>query len=252
VSFALLPGAVEGFLVAFARIGALVMLLPGLGERALPARARLVLALLLTLAALPALGLGGTTPGPPLLIRLIGEVLTGLALGLSVRLVLAALDVAASIAAQTVGLSFAQVLDPTQGQQAEILTTFFRLFGVVLIFATDLHHLALAGIVASFQALPVGRGLPVDDLAGLVVRIAGEVLHAGVRIAAPFMVFGLVFNLGLGMASRMAPQVQLFYLAMPLALMLGLAGLGMMLGAGGTQFLTLYSGLLETLVPAGR
>lgn len=239
-------------MIAFARVGALVMLLPGFGERAIPVRQRLALALLLTLMLLPIVREHLEAAKAAALPRLMGELLLGVALGLCARLALAALDVAASLASQTIGLSFAQMYDPTQGQQAEMLTGFFRMLGVCLIFATDLHHVALAGIADSYTTLPVGAAPAVGDVSALMVRLVGEVFHAGVRIAAPFLVFGLVFNLGLGLASRLAPQVQLFFLTMPAGILLGLMALSLMLGPAGETFLEAVRAVLALLFPGAR
>lgn len=250
MNLALAPGLAESFMVAFARVGALVMLMPGLGERAIPMRQRLVLALALTLIVLPivreaTLGTGMAIP------RLMGEALLGLSIGLAGRIAMAALDIAGGLISQSIGLSMAQVLDPAQGQQGETLSVFLRMLGVGLIFAGDLHHLALAGIVGSYEVLPVGTRLPQGDLAEFVLHLVRDVFAAGVRISAPFVVFGLVFNVGLGLAARLTPQVQLFFLAMPVALIIGLAILMPALGVGMGQFLALVRLAAGLLVPGG-
>jgi len=252
MQFALLPGWVEAFAIAFARIGVLVVLLPGIGERALPMRFRAGLAFILTLVALPTVREASAAASGGPVERLIGEMLIGLALGLAARVTLASLDVAANLIAQSIGLSFAQVLDPTQGQQAEMLTGFFRLLGVMLILTGDWHHVALAGIFDSYTALPPGLAAPAGDAAQLMLMLVSEVFHAGVRIAAPFLVFGLVFNLGLGLASRMAPQIQLFFLTMPAGLLLGAAALALVLEPAGRQFLALHGAVLGQIFGTGR
>ena len=250
MNLALAPGLAESFMVAFARVGALVMLMPGIGERAIPMRQRLVLALALTLIVLPmvreiTLARGMALP------RMLGEALLGLSIGLAGRIAMAALDIAGGLIAQSIGLSMAQVLDPAQGQQGETLSVFLRMLGVSLIFAGDLHHLALAGIVGSYELLPVGTSLPQGDLAELVLKLVRDVFETGLRIAAPFVVFGLVFNVGLGLAARLTPQVQLFFLAMPVALIIGLAILMPALGMGMGQFLALVRSAVSLLTPGG-
>jgi len=251
IGLSLAPGLAEALMIAFARIGTLVMLLPGLGERVLPARQRLVLALALTVIVLPEVREGlAAAPGMPVR-HLIAEVLLGLALGIMARLTLAALDVAGVVMSQTVGLSMAMVLDPSRGQQGDILSGFLRMFGLTLIFAADLHHVALAGIVGSYGAVPVGAGLPIGDLAELMIRLMGEVFHTGLRIAAPFLVFGLVFNVGLGLAAKLAPQVQLFFLAMPAGILMGLAALALILAVTARQIVAHTGAVFTLLFPAG-
>ncbi|HRJ70055.1 MAG TPA: flagellar biosynthetic protein FliR [Beijerinckiaceae bacterium] len=222
VTLALLPGFAEAFMLAFARIGTMIMLLPGLGERAIPARMRLAVAVLLTLLLQPGLGRPEVAP----LAGLLSEMAIGAVLGLSARLVLAAAETAGSFAAQGVGLSFAQVVDPTQGQQGDALAAFFRMTGVLIVFATDLHHLAIAGIAGSYQALPPGAPVHIADGLTAFLSTLARAFAAAVMLAAPFLVFGLVFNLGTGLLGRLAPQIQVFFLAVPLSVALGVLLLG--------------------------
>ena len=246
-----LPGFSEAFLIAFARVGALMLALPGLGERTLPARPRLLLALFVTLLVLPGVRDSLTGARAPALGIVLQEVLLGLAIGTCGRMTVAALEMAGSFIATTIGLSFAQALDPAQGQQAEIVARFLRMFGVVLIFAGDLHHQALAGIVHSYQTLPVGAVLPVGDFAELFITISSGAIRAALGIAAPLLVFGFVFNAGLGLCARLAPQIQIFFLAMPVSVVLGLAALALLIGAMGLRFQEFAREIFTLILPAG-
>ena len=131
------------FLLMFARIGTMVMLLPGLGEVAIPMRVRLVVALALTAVLFPLhrslFQVNLQTPGP-VMILLAQELLIGAVLGLTARLAISALQVAGSIVAQQLGLGFVTAVDPTQGQQGVIVGNFLTVLGITLLFATDLHH----------------------------------------------------------------------------------------------------------------
>lgn len=236
-------------LVAFARIGALVSLLPGLGERVLPGRQRLALALFLCLIVMPQVRAGLAAGQGSLMHRMVGEALIGLALGACGRLVLSTMETAGSLMAQSVGLSFAQAVDPGQGGQGEVIATFFRLAGVALIFATDLHHLLIAGIVGSYAHLPVGAALPVGDMMELFLRLVSETFRAGAGIAAPFIVFGFVFNVGLGLAAKLTPQLQLFFIAMPVSVVLGVAALALTISGAGTRFIDLAVAVFAELLP---
>lgn len=249
MQLSLTPEMVTAGGLAFARIGGLVMLMPGLGERVLPARQRLVIALALVLIVLPdAMAASAKLRGPALPI-MVTEAVLGLALGTCARLILATMEMAGNVIATNIGLSFAQVMDPTQGQQGEILGTFLRLSGVALIFAADLHHLALAGVVGSYEALPIGIVLPTGDLVALITRIVSETFRTALAIAAPFVVFGFIFNLGLGLAAKLTPQLQLFFVAMPLSVVLGLAALALTMDATAQRFTTLAREILTLILP---
>ena len=111
----LLPSIAAAFLLTFARIGTLVMLMPGVGEQLVSPRLRLAFALLLSLILFPTVRpllpmQGGAIAGPGLIALLIGELLVGLVLGLTVRMVLAALQTAGMIVSQQLGLSYAMTV----------------------------------------------------------------------------------------------------------------------------------------------
>src|SRR5438876_843389 len=145
VSF--LPAYGAAFMLMFARIGTMVMLLPGVGELSVPSRVRLVVALILTAVLFPlhqaAYTIDLRSPGP-VLIALGQELLIGVVLGMTARLTISALQTAGSVIAQQLGLGFVTAVDPTQGQQGIIVGNFLTLLGVTMIFATDLHHLVIA------------------------------------------------------------------------------------------------------------
>lgn len=154
----LLPGIASAYLITFARIGTLIMLMPGIGEQTVPPRLRLAFALLTALVLFPTVRplLGGTegVAGPRLIGLLFGETIIGLVLGLTVRMILAALQTAGVIIAAQVGLSYAMTVDPNQGGQQVAIGNFLSLLGITLIFAADLHHLAIEGVARSYEVLP--------------------------------------------------------------------------------------------------
>ncbi len=231
-----IPELATAFMLTFARVGTLVMLMPGIGEQMIPARARLGLALLLTLVLFPLtrtlLPAGGT---PPAVIGvLIGEIAVGLVLGLAVRMVVGALQTAGNIVAQQLGLAFAMSVDPAMGGQQAAIGNFLTLLGITLIFAADLHHVALMAIRDSYAFLPPARVPEVGDAAMLAMRAVGRGFALAVQISAPFIAFGILFNLGLGVLSRLMPQLQVFFIAMPASILIGmlvlLAVVGVMMG----------------------
>jgi len=232
----LIPEIAAAFLLTFARVGTLVMLLPGVGEQSLSSRARLSFAILLTLVMFPATQ--GSLPmgegGPQLITLLLGEILVGLMLGLATRLVMGALQTAGTVIAQQIGLGFAMTVDPAMGGQQAAVGNFLTLLGITLIFATDLHHLAIAAIRNSYDLLPPG-GLPSPgDAAALGVQAAARGFRLAIQISAPFLVFGILFNLGLGVLARLMPQMPVFFLALPATILLGmiilLTAVGVMMG----------------------
>ena len=235
MQLAILPQIGALFVLVFARVGTMVMLMPGIGERFIFSRARLSLAFFIALVILPMARPSLSVPPdlPALLTLLVGEVLIGLVIGVCARLVMAALQTAGTILAQAMGLGFAMTVDPTGGAQNPSIGNFLTMLGITLVLTSDLHHLAIAAVHESYRLLPPGGTPAVDDVMRLAIRSAGQGFAIAVQIAAPFIVFGLLFNLGLGVLARMMPQLQVFFLAVPASIFGGmlilLAVLGVMM-----------------------
>ena len=250
VSF--LPAYAAAFMLVFARIGTMVMLLPGLGELTVSPRVRLTLALVLAAVIMPlhrdAYQIDLRAFGP-VLFMLAQELLVGAVLGMIARLTISGLQVAGAVVAQQVGLGFVTAVDPTQGQQGMLVGNFLSVLGVTLIFATDLHHLLIAALNDSYALFRPGEVPIVGDIAGVITGTAASAFRIGVQLAAPFLVFGLLFNLGLGLLSRLMPQMQVYFVGMPLSIMVGFLILALVLGAMMTTFLDHVEGVLHLLTP---
>ncbi|CAN7313456.1 flagellar biosynthetic protein FliR [Bosea sp. LjRoot237] len=236
MQIAILPEISALFVLVFARVGTLVMLMPGIGERFILSRGRLSLAFFVALVILPMARSTITVPQDPAGLGglLISEIMVGLVIGATVRLLMGALQTAGFIIAQTLGLGFAVTVDPTGGLQNPSLANFLSMLGITLILATDLHHLALAAIHESYRLLPPGGFPEIGDVMTLAVKAMAQGFSLAVQISAPFIVFGLLFNLGLGVLARLMPQMQVFFLAVPASILGGmlvfLATVGVMMG----------------------
>lgn len=233
MTFQILPNEVAAFVLILARVGALVMLLPSLGEENISPRFRLTVAVMLSFVFWPfARPLYNANAADPagLVLLLLSEVAVGLALGLVGRFVMSALSVAGNVIANQLGLGFVMTVDPTQGQQGAIVGTFLTLVGLAMIFATDLHHLAIGAVAASYDAFRPGDFPGSGDAARLATTAMGNAFKIGIQLSAPFLVFGMIFNVGLGVLSRLMPQLQVFFIAAPLSLMAGFALLALVVG----------------------
>jgi flagellar biosynthetic protein FliR len=252
IDITFLPALAAAYLLAFARIGTMLMLLPGLGEMSVPVRLRLTVALVLTAVVMPlhrsAYQIDLNTLGP-VLVLLIQEMLVGFLLGVTARLTMSALQLAGSIVAQQLGLGFVTAVDPTQGQQGVIIGNFLTLLGVTLLFATNLHHLLIGALDSSYTLFRPGEIPFTGDMAALATQTIAGAFRISVQLSAPFLVFGLLFNLGLGLLSRLMPQMQVFFVAMPLSIMAGLLILVFVLGSMMTVFLGYSEGVLRQLAP---
>jgi flagellar biosynthetic protein FliR len=219
------------------------MLIPGLGESFIPPRIRLAFALSLALMMFPlvyqaAPHLPSDAAGVALAV--IREMLIGLMIGGVLRLFMTSLASAGEITSLATTLSFAQTANPMQAQPSTTLGTFLGLIGIVLIFTTNLHHLFIAAIVQSYDLFPFTRSLTVADAGQLAVQTVSKGFALGLQLAAPVVVFSLIFNIATGVVGRVMPQFQVFFVATPLILLLGLSIFALSLGVIGMVWVDRY------------
>ena len=250
VSF--LPALAAAFLLVFARIGTMIMLVPTLGEVNIPARIRLGIALALTLILLPLqrnayqVNLENLAPLPVLLVH---EILIGLVLGATAKVTISALTVAGSIIAQQLGLGFVTAVDPTQGQQGIVVGNLLTILGITFLFATDMHHLVIAALTDSYKIFKPGELISSGDAASLATKSFALAFKIGVQLSAPFLVFGLVFNLGLGVLARLMPQMQVYFVGAPLSIMLGFLILVVVIATMMGAFVDYFVLIMHELTP---
>jgi flagellar biosynthetic protein FliR len=252
IDVSMLPALAAAFMLVFARIGAMVMLLPGLGESNIPVRIKLSIALLLTLIILPLhrqayqVDIGSMAS---LLVLMMHEIVIGILLGATARVTLAALQVAGSVIAQQMGLGFVTSVDPTQGQQGVLIGNFLTMLGVTLLFATDSHHLVIAALNDSYKIFAPGESMASGDVASLATRAFSAAFRIGLQLSAPFLVFGLVFNIGLGVLARLMPQMQVYFVGVPFSILAGFLILALVITAMMGSFLDYFVGVMHDMMP---
>lgn len=240
----LVADEVFGILLLFVRVGGALLLLPGFGEPYVLSRFRLLLGLLLALALAGPLGpsLPAMPDEPLALARLIGtEALLGLFLGAAARLLFAALHVAGTVIAFQSGLAAASIFDPNEATQGTLPGNFLTTTALVILFLIDGHHMLLQALAASYAGLPAGAALPLGDMADLLARLLNEAFATGIRIAAPLLLVSLLMYLGMGILNRLMPAFQVFFIALPLQILIAFATL-MLSFAGG---LLVFFGFFE-------
>lgn len=248
---AYLTADIVGFMLVFARVGVMLSLMPGFSDESTPIRLRLVLGLFLTAILYPTVLLDlPPTPKstPALAVLLLHEVVLGALLGGASRLILQSLHIAGSIIANQIGLAAATLFDPSQGGQATVITRFMGVTGVVLIFATGLHHSLIIGIARSYVLFAPGAPMLLGDFAKMTTDIIAQTFALGVQLSAPFLVFGLIFNVGLGLISRLVPSLQVFFVAQPLTMLLGFALMASVIGTTMTVFVSRFELVLAPII----
>ncbi|TVR95284.1 MAG: flagellar biosynthetic protein FliR [Rhodospirillales bacterium] len=230
-----LSGQAFAFLLIFVRVGAAISVLPGLSAAFVSIRVQLLLALAIAALLVPTLAdslppLPATVAALALIIG--AEALVGLFIGLIPRVLFAALHIAGTVTALSIALANALVQDPVADQQSSTVAGFFGIFGLVLVFVADLHHLMLLAVVESYALFPPGAPLLIGDFADALTRALGEAMLLGLQLSAPFILVAFIYNIGLGLLGRLMPQLPVFFFGLPVqismqlwAMMLALSGI---------------------------
>jgi flagellar biosynthetic protein FliR len=184
-----------------------------------------------------------------LLVLMLQEIFIGVVLGATARVTLGALQTAGAVIAQQMGLGFVTSVDPTQGQQGVLIGNFLTLLGVTLLFATDSHHLVIAALNDSYKIFAPGEMMASGDVASLATRAFAAAFKIGLQLSAPFLVFGLVFNIGLGVLARLMPQMQVYFVGAPLSILAGFLILAAVLAAMMGTFLDYFVGVMHDMSP---
>ncbi len=186
----------------------------------------------------------------PVLLTLGQEILIGVVLGMLARLTIASLQIAGSVVAQQMGLGFVTAVDPTQGQQGVIVGNFLGVLGVTLIFATDMHHLVIAALNDSYTLFKPGRG-PDHRRRRQPARPPPSPARSASACSLPRRSWcsACCSISGLGVLSRLMPQMQVFFVGMPLSILVGFLILLLVIGAMMMTFLDYVEGVLRVLAP---
>lgn len=212
------------FFLVFARLGTVVMLFPGIGEIYVSPRTRLALALMLCFVLLPVLS-PSLPPLPDsrigLFFALLPEVLIGLFIGGITRLIQAVLHMAGMIIAFQSSLASALLFDANQGSQGSVVGNFLTIAGLALIFASGMHHEMLRAVVSSYQVFPAAQFPLMGDMSKTMAQLLAEGFLLAFRMSAPLIVIGLCLYLAAGLMGRLMPNMQVFFIMIPVQIYVG-------------------------------
>jgi flagellar biosynthetic protein FliR len=210
------------FLLVFCRTGSAFMLLPGFAEFYIPMRVRLMFALGFSLVLTPVLAMPPVPETVPVLFTLIiAEIMVGLFLGTISRLMIAAIHIAGSIIAYEASLASALTngINQFQGQDTSV-GNLFGVTAIVLLFATNMHHVMLYALMDSYSLFLPGDLPPVGEMLQHVSQTMNKVFSIAIKIAAPSIVVSTVIYLGAGILTRLMPNMQIFFIMMAPQLLL--------------------------------
>lgn len=221
------PLLVLTVLLVFCRIGTCLMVLPGFGSARVPARVRLFLALAATLALTPGLS---PTLRPVILAAgeagmldlILVEIGIGLLIGTAGRLLLGALQMMMTVANSMIGIATMPGMPVEDEEAVPPFVSLAALFATLLLFVLDLHLEILKGLWASYAAVPVGGGFAGDRALDWLGLRLGEASLAALQVTSPFLVYGILVNLGTGLINKIMPALPVFFIVQPLVMIGGI------------------------------
>lgn len=250
----LLPAEVFSYLLVFSRIGTTISVLPGFGESYVSPRIRLLLALTITVVLTPVVSdrLPALPASPLSLLLLVGgEGLVGLFMGSIARVLLSTLATGGAILAFLIGLANAQLFNPLLSDQGALPGVFLSVMGLLMIFVTDTHHLMLMALLDGYSLFQPGAALPLGDFANLMAQVVAGSFRIGMQIAAPFLMYAIVFYAGMGLLARLMVQMPIFFVALPVQILLGLFVMLLTLPAVLLWFLNYYQTTFSRILLPG-
>ncbi len=213
------------FILIFLRVGAAFMLMPGFMSSYVNTQLRLAIALAVSVIMIPILNEQTSLPTNFSAVMQIAifEITYGVFIGIFIQMLYFALVLVGNIAGQAIGFANAQIFDPTSQNQSTLIETFLSITAITIIFLTDLHHLMISAVYDSYNLFPFGSPLNVGDFSQSLSTTVNKSFIIGFKISSPFIAFTIVFYIGIGLVSRLMPQLNIFFLSLPLQIHLGLS-----------------------------
>jgi len=239
------------FFLVFLRVGAILMSMPVFDSKSLPLFLKVALAFATSIVLFPMLDL---EPLPVLNnvfamgIKAMGEILIGLVIGFSVKLIFAGIQLAGQLAGYQMGLALANVMDPSSSQQVPLLAQFTNLIGLLIFIAINAHHWFIKALTHSFQMVPPLNVNFRGSLMEHLIKISGNVFVIGIQVGAPVIAALLITTVALGLIARTVPQMNVFIVAMPLKIGIGLFFLGFSLPYFSTFLQKIFGGLGQNII----
>jgi len=238
----------QSFLVLVSRIGGIVAAFPMLSGRAVPAQIKIALVVMLGLVLSPLIRL------PPLsrdaiemTAGLMSELLIGLVIGLAVRLLFGAFEMAGELLGTQMGFGAVQLLDPMTSQQSPLIGEYFRIIASLVFLSLNAHMVVVAAIVSSYDSIPPFAARLSPAVGEEVLQLSQHMFLVALQLSAPVLVAMILINVLLAMLGRAVAQINVFVLSFPLTIAGGLLVLGLALPYTVSLFEREFMGLRDTI-----
>ncbi len=221
---------IETFIFILLRVSSIVVIMPILGNRAVPVRVKAGLSLLIAFLLLPFVKLHAPPLEIlPLALRMAGEVMIGVTIGLAGRLVFAGVQLAGQLAGFQMGFAIVNVFDPITSAQVSIIAQFQYLLAMLVFLAVDGHHLFLYSIAESYRIVPAFGFQFSGELTQAIVEFSKDMFVVAIKTGAPVIAMLLMISIGFGLIARTVPQINILIVGFPLQIAAGLICIGLAL-----------------------
>jgi len=251
VSFNISLPQLQLFFLVFLRVGAILMSIPVFDSRSIPVFFKIALALATSIILFPMLELEPLPMATNLLamgVSVAGEILFGLVIGFSVKLIFAGIQLAGQLAGYQMGMALANVMDPATSQQVPLLAQFNNLIGLLIFITINAHYWFIKALSYSFQVVPPLSVNFSGSLMEHLIKMSGNMFAIGIQVGAPVIAALLVTSVAFGLIARTVPQMNVFIVAMPLKIGVGLLFLGFSLPYFAAFLKTVFGGLGQHII----
>jgi len=238
----------QSFLVLVSRIGGIVAAFPMLGGRTVPHQIKIALVVMLGIALSPLIRLPQLSQDVfELTAGLASELLIGLVIGLAVRLVFGALEIAGELLGVQMGFGAVQLLDPMTAQHSSVMSEYFRIVAMLVFLSLNAHMVVVAAIVSSYETIPPFGARLSSALGEEVLQLSQHMFVVALQLSAPVLVVMILINILLAMLGRAVVQINVFVLSFPITILGGLLVLGLALPYTVSLFEREFIGLHDTI-----
>jgi flagellar biosynthetic protein FliR len=238
----------QSFLVLVSRIGGIVAAFPMLGGRTVPHRIKIALVVMLGIALSPLIRLPQLSQDAfEMTAGLASELLIGLVIGLAVRLVFGALEIAGDLLGVQMGFGAVQLLDPMTAQHSSVMSEYFRIIAMLVFLSLNAHMVVVGAIVSSYETIPPFGARLSPDVGEEVLQLSQHMFMVALQLSAPVLVVMILINILLAMLGRAVVQINVFVLSFPITILGGLLVLGLALPYTVSLFEREFIGLHDTI-----
>ncbi len=247
----LLSGWGVSFMLVLTRVSAMIYAFPFFGSTAVTTRVRIAIALVISFMLLPVAGvegLGFDWSLGRLALSIGRELAVGLIVGFGTRFLFEAFSLAGTFAGRQMGFALAELVDPVTSAPQSMVGQFWALVAILLFLAVDGHHFLIRLLMQNFQLVPLDTGVLQPASGRMLIDGSTEMFRLALRLAAPAIILALMLDVGVGVLARAMPRLQVFFVALPLKLIVGVFALVVSLQLFQALFSAMYSEFQEYVV----